>query len=104
RGKQTVTLWLAGNRHVVPEAATEVEVVAVVLAGGAVADVGVQRVPVVGRLQRAVGAPDRPDLAGDARACGDRALDRRPVAAAGAVAPRGRGGIGREQVQREPLG
>jgi hypothetical protein len=41
---------LPGGRHFVPEPAVEVEVIAPRLAGGGVADVGVQRVPVVGEL------------------------------------------------------
>ena len=51
RGEVTsVAIALPGGGHFVPEAAVEVEVVAAGLAGGGVADVGVQRVPVVGEL------------------------------------------------------
>ena len=44
---------LAGHADFVPEPTVEVEVVAVGLAGGAVADVGVEGVPVVGGLELA---------------------------------------------------
>src|SRR5580704_4730496 len=50
---------LPADSHLVPEAAVEVEIVAVGLAGGAVADVGVQRVPVIGELTGAAGAAYR---------------------------------------------
>src|SRR6266702_7342549 len=52
-----------GDRHLVPQAAVEVEVVALGLAGGGVADVGVQRVPVGGELTGATGPGDRADPA-----------------------------------------
>ena len=52
--------------HLVPDSAVQVEVVAPGLAGGGVADVGVQRMAVVGELVRAVGTGDRGDLAGQA--------------------------------------
>src|SRR5947209_683316 len=59
----SVAVPLPGDRHVVPEPAVEVEVVAPGLAGSSVADVGVERMPVVGELLRAVGSPDRADPA-----------------------------------------
>ena len=65
---------LAGYADVVPEAAVEVEVVAIGLAGAAVTDIGVEGVAVVGGLQAAAGALDRAELAGDAGAgCGSPA-------------------------------
>ena len=64
RTDDAVQSRLAGNGHVVPPAAVEVEFVAVGLAGGAVADVGVQRVPVVGELAGPAGPGDRADPAG----------------------------------------
>jgi hypothetical protein len=54
----------AGDGHFVPQAAVEVEVVAEGLAGGGVAGVGVQRVPVVGDLGAAVGSLIVPSLPG----------------------------------------
>jgi hypothetical protein len=52
-----------GDTDLVPKSAVEVEVVASGLAGSGVADVGVQRVPVVGELFSAVGSLDRGDPA-----------------------------------------
>src|SRR6266536_2337090 len=52
-----------GNTHLTPESAVQVEIVAPGLPGGRVADVGVQRMPVVGELGRAVGSLDRADPA-----------------------------------------
>jgi hypothetical protein len=50
--------WCRGasprDGHLVPQAAVKVEVISVGLAGDAVADVGVQRVPVVGELTGAI--------------------------------------------------
>jgi hypothetical protein len=44
----------AGNSYLVPQPAVQVEVIAVGLAGGGISDVGVQGMPVVGGLRRAV--------------------------------------------------
>ena len=44
----------AGDGYLVPQAAVQVEVIAVGLAGGGISDVGVQGMPVVGGLRRAV--------------------------------------------------
>src|ERR1700686_1478343 len=44
----------AGNGYLVPHPAVQVEVIAVGLAGGGISDVGVQGMPVVGGLRRAV--------------------------------------------------
>src|ERR1700733_5395874 len=79
--------WLPGDGHFVPQAAVEVEVVAPGLAGGAVADVGVQRVPVVGELAGAASAGDRGDLARQALPGRGGAGDRGPVRGAAPVAP-----------------
>src|SRR5579862_457627 len=56
---------LAGRGYLVPQAAVQVELVAVGLSRGAVTDVGVQRVPVVGGLHRPVRAGEHGELAGD---------------------------------------
>src|SRR5258708_27403428 len=78
---------LLGGGYVEPEAAVEVDVVAAVLAGVSVADVGVEGVAVVGELGRAVGALDGGDLAGQAGGGGGGgAGDRGPVRGAAAVA------------------
>src|SRR5262249_59966503 len=74
--------------HLVPEPAVEVEVVAEGLAGGGVAGVGVQRVPVVSGLGGAVGPLDRAQLAGDARACRGGPDHRCPVPAPDSVPAR----------------
>jgi hypothetical protein len=63
----------------VPEPAVEVEVVAAGLSRGAVTDIGVEGVPVVGGLELAVGSADRAEVAGEAWARSWRAGDRRPV-------------------------
>ena len=44
----------AGNGYLMPQPAVQVEVIAVGLAGGGISDVGVQGMPVVGGLRRAV--------------------------------------------------
>src|SRR5260370_34461422 len=62
-----------------PQPAVQVELVAVGLPWSTVADVGVQRMPVVGGLNQAIRARDRRELAGETRARGRRSLDRRPV-------------------------
>src|ERR1700730_18802911 len=95
---------LPGGEHFVPESAAEVEIVAAGLAGGGVADVGVQRVPVVGELVRAAGAGDRGDLARQACAGRGGAGYRGPVRGAAAVAFRAGRGVGGERVEREALG
>ena len=48
-----------GHGHFMPHPTGRVEPVALVLSGSGVGDIGVQRVPVVGGLLRAVGAGDR---------------------------------------------
>src|SRR5215470_9019117 len=80
--------------HLVPEPAVEVEVVAEGLAGDGVADIGVQRVPVVGGLGGAVGPLDRAERADDARACRGGPGRRRPVARADPVTGGPGGGVG----------
>src|SRR5690348_1652168 len=70
---------LPGDAHLVPQAAVEVEVVAPGLVGSAVADVGVQRMPVVGELTGAAGPGDRADPARQARAGCGGAGHRGPV-------------------------
>src|SRR6266480_7801179 len=95
---------LTGQADVVPEAAVEVEVVAVGLAGPAVADVGVKGVAVVGGLQAAAGALDRAELAGDARTgCGAPGY-RWPVGSAGPEALGAGRGVGGEPVEGEAVG
>ena len=85
-----------------PQAAGRVQAVALGLPGGGVADEGVQRVPVEGGLDRAVGSLDGAERARDP-GCGSRSLDRRPVLRARPVAV----GLGRrvrgERVERETL-
>ena len=44
----------AGNGYLMPQPAVQVEVIAMGLAGGGISDVGVQGMPVVGGLRRAV--------------------------------------------------
>ena len=73
--------------NVVPQPAGDVQPVALVLPGGGVPGVGVQRVPVVGGLRGAVGPGDGAELAGDAGPGGRRALDRRPVGSTTAPSP-----------------
>src|SRR5689334_22065761 len=68
-----------GGGDFVPQAAVEVEVVAMRLARDAVADVGVEGMSVVGRLGRAVGALDRAERAAYPGGGGHRACHRRPV-------------------------
>src|SRR6266567_699700 len=92
-------------RHadLVPEAAVQVEVVAARLAPSAVADIGVKRMAVVGRLHTAAGPFDGAELARDARPGFGGTGNRRPV---GGTRPRAGGGprsIGSEQVQREAV-
>src|SRR5580692_6170531 len=91
---------LPGGGHVAPEAAVEVEVVAVSLAGGGVADVGVERVAVVGELAGAAGAGDGGDRAGQAAAGRGGPDDGGPVRGAAAVALRAGRGVGGEGVER----
>src|ERR1700722_15507316 len=99
-----VPATLARDTDLVPQAAVEVEVVALGLAGGAVADVGVQRVPVVGELAGAAGPGDRADPARQARAGRGGAGYRGPVRGAAAVALRRGRGIRGERVEGEALG
>src|SRR5438477_1042254 len=81
-----------GNTDLMPQPAVEVEVVAPGLAGSGVADVGVQRVPVVSELLRAVASLDRADPAWHAGVGRGGAGHRGPVHGAAAVAlGRGRG-------------
>src|ERR1700722_19575684 len=56
---------LAGRGYLVPQAAVQVEPVAVGLTRGAVADVGVQRMPVVSGLDRPAGAGEHGKRSGD---------------------------------------
>jgi PAS domain S-box-containing protein len=100
----STTARLASGGDLVPEAAVQVQLVAAGLAGRRVANVGVQRVAIVGGLGRAVGPLDRAELAGYPWGGRDRALDRRPVGRTRSVAHRLGGGIRREPVQREALG
>ncbi len=85
---------LPGRGDLVPVAAVEVELVAAGLARAVVADVGVEGMPVVGRLDGAVGPPERAEPAGHARPGFRGTEDRRPVRGARAGAPRGRRGVG----------
>ena len=85
-------------------AAGEVDVVAVGLVGGGIADVGVQRVAVIGDLRRPVRTSDRPEPAGYAGA-GDWAPGQRwPVDGAGPVTGGPGGRVRREPVQGVALG
>lgn len=70
---------LAGHDHLVPQAAVDVQVVAVRLPWRRVTDIGVQRMPVVGLLHRAVSPMDRAERAVHARGRRQRSRDRRPV-------------------------
>ena len=88
----------------VPEAAVEIDVVAARLARAVVADVGVQRVAVVGRLHAAAGPGDGAEPARDAGPGLGSTGDRRPV---GGTRPRALGGsrgVGDEIVQRQAVG
>src|SRR5262249_38524928 len=95
---------LVGYADVVPEAAVEVEVVTVGLAGATVADVGVEGVAVVGGLQAAAGALDRDEIAGDVGAGSGAAGERRPVDGARAEAPGTGRGVRDEPVEGEAVG
>src|SRR4029077_20252453 len=92
----------AGGGDFVPQAAGRVQAVALVLAGSGVAGEGVQRVPVEGGLDRAVGALDRAERARDP-GCGHRSGHRRPVLRARPVAVGLGGRVGGKGVQRETL-
>src|SRR5437773_11635964 len=99
-GCSAAALWVVwvllpslGDGYFMPLSAVQVEVVASGLAGGRVADVGVQRVPVVGELGGAVGSLDRADPARQARAGRGGAGHRRPVLGTAAVAFRGGRGV-----------
>src|SRR6266567_508288 len=92
------------SADLVPVAAVEVELVAVGLARGAVADVGVQRMAVVGCLRGAAGPLDRAEPAGDARPGLRGAGDGRPVGGTRPGALGGRRAVGGEPVQGETLG
>src|SRR5580700_168902 len=95
---------LPGDTHLLPKAAVQVEVVALGLAGGGVADVGVQRVPVVGELAGPAGPGDRADPAGQTGAGRGSAGDRWPVRGAAAVAFRRGRGVRGKRVEGEALG
>src|SRR6266480_4309049 len=69
----------AGDPDLEPQTAVEVEVVAVGLAGAAVADIGVERMAVVGHLRGAVGPPDGAEPARDTRPSPGVSGNRRPV-------------------------
>src|SRR5215469_6408149 len=71
-----------GHADLIPEAAVEVELVAVRLARAVVADIGVQGVAVVGRLHRVTAPGDRAQPARVAWAGSGHADDRRPVGGA----------------------
>src|ERR1700730_6282816 len=87
-----VPATLAGDTDLLPQAAVQVGVVALGLAGGRVADVDVQRLPVVGGRAGAAGPGDRADLAGQTGGGRGGAGYRGPVRGAAAVAlRRGRG-------------
>src|SRR6266487_906747 len=90
-----------GNTDLMPESAVQVEVVAPGLAGGRIADVGVQRMPVVCELLGAVGSPDRANPARHAGAGRDGAGHRGPVRCTASVALGCGGGVGGERVERE---
>lgn len=90
-----------GGRHFVPAAAVEVEVVAIGLARSRIADVGVQRAPVVGELERAVSPLYRSGLARQSGACRGASGDRRPVSSAAPVALRRGRRVRSERVQGE---
>jgi putative ABC transport system permease protein len=96
-GQAARALPLGADR--VPQAAVEVELVAAGLARAAVADIGIQRMAVVGGLQPAVRSPDHAELAGHARAGLDIAADRRPVHRAFSGAPGGGRGVRDKPVQ-----
>src|ERR1700746_2506630 len=57
---------LAGRGYLVPQAAVQVEPVAVSLSRSAVADVGIQRMPVISGLDRPVRAGEHGERADDA--------------------------------------
>src|SRR6516165_8867373 len=82
-----------GGGHLVPDPAGGVEPVALGLARSGVRGVAVEGVPVVGGLNRAVGAGDGAQLTGDAGPGGDLAVHRRPELGAGAVALRSGHGV-----------
>src|SRR6202044_1460537 len=69
---------LPGRRDLMPYATIHVDAIALSLARGGVGGVGVQRVPAVGGLFRAVGPDDRAELAGDALPGSHRPGHRRP--------------------------
>ena len=80
-----------GGGRLMPHPAGQVKAVALGLPRSSIADVGVQRVPVVGGLLRPVGTGDHAERPGNAGASGGRSLDRRPEVGARAV-PVGLGG------------
>src|SRR5436190_17455539 len=83
---------VAGQGNFLPHTAGDVQAVALVHPGGGVADVGVERVAVPGRLLGAVRSGDHGERAGYAGAGGGGPGYRRPVGGAASVAVRlGRG-------------
>src|SRR5215469_1776812 len=79
---------MVADGHHVPEAAVEVEVVPVRLARAGVAEIGIERMSVVGLLSGAVSPLDGAQLPGHARTRGEWPAHRRPVGRARAVADR----------------
>src|SRR5215471_9174789 len=92
-----------GRGHLVPDAAGCVDAIALGLAGSAVRDVGVERVPVVHGLGCAVGAGDRAELSGDSVPSRGGAHRRRPELRAEAVTLRRGPGIRGKRVEGEAL-
>src|SRR5690348_4526636 len=88
---------LAGRRYLVPQAAVQVEPVAVGLSRSAVTDVGVQRMPVVSGLDRPVRAGEHGERAGDAGPGRRWSFHRRPVGRRSRSAARFRLAVGRAE-------
>src|ERR1700722_15193338 len=86
----------AGHGDLVPHTARGVQPVALGLAGRLVSDVGVERMPVVGGLGRAVRPRDRAERSRQARHGGRWPLYRRPERRTRPVALRGGRGVWRE--------
>src|SRR5690349_20741843 len=103
-GSWSVSPARPGDRDLVPLAAVGPHAVALGLAGRGVRGRGVERVPVVRGLQRAVGPRDRADGAGYSGLPGRGSGHRRPVPGAGPLAGGPPGGVGAEPVQGVTLG
>src|SRR5262249_34543065 len=93
-----------GRGLLLPQFAPCVEGGALGLAGGGVREVGVEGMPVVGGLDRAVWPLDRAQRAGDPGPGGGGAGDRRPEVGAAPVALGDIRGVGGERVEGEALG